>query len=179
MSHFNINNSKLYPTTRILLRDQSQKVINDHSPKIDQNHRVVEEDPMTKLKACKNCGEIGHTSEDCSDEWPHGHIRRPINGRRSKRIICFLCEGTTHVPIQCPYYPLVQQANQQAKEGMQQSLMKILEEQRQKSESKKDLSHLTCYRCKDKGHYASGCPEWKRIKSLQGASGKRECSNFS
>jgi hypothetical protein len=172
MSHYNINNNGLYPTTRLLLGKQGQKMINDHSPKIDQDHSVFEEDPMTKLKACKTCGEIGHTSRECTDEWPHGHTRRPDKGRHARRITCFLCEGTMHVPIQCQLYPLVQQASQQTKEGMQQYLMKILEEQNQKVESKKDLSHVRCYRCKDTGHYVSGCPEWKRNKFLQGPSGK-------
>ena len=117
MSHPNTNTNDLLTTMRLLLENQSQlwKLINDQLPKIDQNHSVFEENLMTKPKACKTCGEIGHTSKDCSDEWPHGHTRRPVKGCRTRQVTCFLCEGTNHVPIQCQLYPLVQQANQQTK----------------------------------------------------------------
>ena len=82
MSHPNTNTNVLHTTMQLQFENQSQlwKLINDHLPKIDQNHSEFEEDLMTKPKACKTCGEIGHTSKECSDEWPHGHTRHLVKG---------------------------------------------------------------------------------------------------
>ena len=32
---------------------------------------------------------------------------------------------------------------------------------RNRLDSRKDLSHITCFRCKEPGHYFSGCPKRK------------------
>ena len=121
---------------------------------------------MTKPKACKTCWEIG-TSKECPDEWPHGHTRHLVKGCPTSQVTCFLCEGPNHVQIQCQLYPFVQQVIQQTKEGMQQSLMKTLEAQEQKVKSKKDLSHINCYKCKEQGHYSSNCIKKKIGKDTE------------
>ena len=33
---------------------------------------------------------------------------------------------------------------------------------------KKDLSEVTCFKCKQKGHYADNCPERKGLKPTNG-----------
>ena len=109
MSHPNANTNDLHTTMRLLLENQSQllKMINEQLPKIDQNHSDFEENLMTKPKACKTCGEIGHTSQECTDEWPHGHTRHPVRECPTSQITCFLCEATNHVPTQYQLYPVV------------------------------------------------------------------------
>ena len=89
MSHPNTNTNVLHTTMQLLFENQRQlwKLINDHLPKIDQNHSEFEEDLMTKPKACKTCGEIGHTSKECSDEWPHGHTRHLVKGCPQVRLL--------------------------------------------------------------------------------------------
>ena len=110
MSHPNTNTNDLHTTMRLLLQNQSQllKMINEQLPKIDQNYSDFEENLMTKLKACKTCGEIGHTSKECPDEWPHCDANYLVEEYPIPETTCFLCEGTSHVPAQCQLYPLVQ-----------------------------------------------------------------------
>ena len=104
----------------------------------------------TSLKACKACGEIGHLTKECPDEWPHCDDY-------PTEVTCFLCEGNNHVPVQCQLYPMVLQVSQQAKEGMLSTLKKTLGKPRKE----KDLSHITCFKCKNGGHYANHCPQRK------------------
>ena len=68
----------------------------------DQNANNKELEGMidTSLKACKACGEIGHLSKECPDEWPHFDDY-------PTEVTCFLCEGNNHVPVQCQLYPMV------------------------------------------------------------------------
>jgi predicted Zn-ribbon and HTH transcriptional regulator/DNA-directed RNA polymerase subunit N (RpoN/RPB10) len=149
---------------RLLLENQRQlwNLINDHLPKIEQNNIEFGESLMIKPKACKTCGEIGHTSKECTDEWPHGHTRHPVREYPTNQISCFLCEATNHVPTQCQLYPVVQEVSQQAKKRMQQNLMEYVEVQGNKEENKRDTRHITCFTCGERGHYSWDCKE-KRI----------------
>ena len=45
--------------------------------------------------------------------------------------------------------------------------MKILEEQEQKVKSKKDISHINCYKCKEQGHYSSNYIKKKMGKDTE------------
>uniref|UniRef100_A0A0E0MDM4 CCHC-type domain-containing protein n=1 Tax=Oryza punctata TaxID=4537 RepID=A0A0E0MDM4_ORYPU len=54
-----------------------------------------------ELKACTNCGEIGHIASRCTqtclcDEDTHLSDECPM-----RKVTCFLCEGTNHVPKDC------------------------------------------------------------------------------
>ena len=54
------------------------------------NNKELEGKMDTSLKACKACGEIGHLTKECPDEWPHCDDY-PTG------VTCFLCEGNNHV----------------------------------------------------------------------------------
>jgi hypothetical protein len=47
------------------------------------------------------------------------------------------------------------------------------------SQGKKDLSHVKCFKCHQKGHYASQCPEKKKGKAKQQRQVARECKDYS
>ena len=44
--------------------------------------------------------------------------------------------------------------------------------------TKKDLSQLLCYRCRNPGHYSTNCPELKKINYDNGNSGDKEIDLF-
>jgi hypothetical protein len=70
------------------------------------------------LLACKNCGEIGHTSKGCHEQCPHYDTSHPVGECSMVHVTCFVCDETNHVPAECNFYPIVQQINQQAKDGL-------------------------------------------------------------
>ena len=190
--------------------------------------------PGNKPCACRICGEIGHTQEEHKDGCPHCKENHPAKECPTSQVTCFLCEGTTHYPVQCYIYSTVQQTIQEQEEGMKEALREVMKEPVIKEDpdgeglniffapvcyscgeeghfseycmkegqeylgdfptaevkfdpqeiealviteksrkrkrrqpqnnliyAEKDLSHITCYRCKDLGHYASKCPEKK------------------
>ena len=43
---------------------------NMNPPQMDIGNKDVKGSSLTKPQACKTCGEIGHTSKECHDEWP-------------------------------------------------------------------------------------------------------------
>ena len=92
---------------------------NVNSPHIDIDNEEFKGSTLTKPQACKTCGEIGHTSKECHDEWPHGVSSYPTDGCPTTLVTCFLCEATNHVPTQCRHYPMVQEVSQQVKAAMQ------------------------------------------------------------
>ncbi|KAE8786079.1 hypothetical protein D1007_40094 [Hordeum vulgare] len=87
------------------------------------------DNPMKKPRACKICGEIGHTQEEHTDGCTHCEENHPAEECPSSQVTCFLCEGTTHYPAQCHIYPKVQQVVKQQKDAVKETLKKkILEE---------------------------------------------------
>ena len=120
---------------------------------MDIGNKDVKGSSLTKPQACKTCGEIGHTSKECHDEWPHGVSNHPTNGCPTTMVTCFLCEATNHVSTKCQLYPMVQEVRQQVKKGMQQKLRKCVEVQEHKEERKRDTSHITYVTCREQEHH--------------------------
>ena len=120
-----------------------------------------------KPVACKTCGEIGHTSNECHDEWPHSAARQQIKGCFTSQISCFLCEATDHIPAQCQLYPIVEQVRQEVQERMHHTLKETLATRdSQKELQQRDIGHERCDlckndQCKNTGLYANDCPEKK------------------
>jgi hypothetical protein len=82
------------------------------------------------LRACRICGEIGHTSKECYGQCPYYDTSHPIGECPMAQVTCFLCDVINHVPVECNLYPMVQQMKQRAKDGMCQLLGKTQEDRR-------------------------------------------------
>ena len=92
----------------------------------DMGNKESKGSTWIKPSACKSCGEIGHTSKECHDEWPHGVARHQTKGCFTSQISCFLCEATNHIPAKCQLYPIVEQVRQQVQERMHHTLKETL-----------------------------------------------------
>ena len=68
-----------------------------HQPPVGNSNKKLEDEMVTTFKACKACGEIGHLSKECPDEWPHGDANIPTE-EYPTLVTCFLCEGNNHIP---------------------------------------------------------------------------------
>ena len=86
-------------------------------------------------KSCYSCGEEGHISQNCPKE--------------------YLVEFPT---VQVEYDPLEIEALIGTEKSRKRNRMYP---QNNPNSTKKDLSHIICFRCKDSGHYFSGCPKRK------------------
>ena len=111
--------------------------------------KEVNEDPdgeglnRFQAHACYSCGEEGHYSQYCTNE------REEYHGDFS----------TTQVKFD-PREIEVLIITEKSRKGKQRH------PQNNPISTEKDLSHITCYRCKDLGHYAHKCPE-KKLKSKE------------
>jgi cellular nucleic acid-binding protein len=139
---------------------------NGNLPHQNQGSKEFEDGVVTSRRACKICGEIGHTSKECCEQCPHCDTSHPNGECPVTHVSCFLCEGTTHVPAQCHLFPKVQRMNQQAKDGICQSIGKIHDDTgiKIKGESEVKLHETTlafttkcCYTCGEEGHISSNC----------------------
>ena len=76
---------------------------------------------------------------------------------------CYSC-GEGHISQNCLNGDLVEFPTEKVEYDPQEREAMIgMERSRKRSglDSRKDLSHITCYRCKDSGHYLSSCPKRK------------------
>ena len=112
-------------------------------------------------------GEIGHLSKECPDEWPHCDTRYLDKGYPINQVTCFLCEGTTHTPVQCHLCPMVQKVNEQVREGMHKILERPVKVHEQEGKRKRDTSQVICFTCREMGHYSWDCPEKKVGESIK------------
>ena len=62
---------------------------------------------------------------------------------------------------------MVQEVSQQVKAGMQQILKRSAVVQKHKEECKRDTSHITCFTCREMGHYSWDCSEKKDGDSIK------------
>jgi cellular nucleic acid-binding protein len=148
--------------SRIVLM-MSQMVASNHNslPQEEHGGKRTQVNAEMIQQACKRCGEIGHTSKDCHEEWPHCDPSYPVE---ECPVTCFLCEGTNHIPAECKFYSTVQRINQQAEIRMSQLSERTPEDGRLKRKMEdKDMeiapNHTTkcCYSCEEEGHLSRDC----------------------
>jgi hypothetical protein len=96
--------------------------INNNLPQNDRSGKESRGDVEMKMRACKRCGEIGHTSKECHEQCSYCDMSHPVGECPMTQVTCFLCEGINHVPVECNFYSTVQRMNQQAKGFVTQEL---------------------------------------------------------
>jgi hypothetical protein len=136
---------------------------NNNLPQNDHGNNKPRDDVEMILRACKICGEIGHTLKECHEWFPNCDTSHPIGECPMARVTCFLCNGTNHVPTECNHYSTVQRMNQQAKDGLCQLLGKTHEDKRSKMkvetkvmETAHDITTKCCFSCEE-GHLSRNC----------------------
>jgi hypothetical protein len=137
----------------------------NHSlPQDDHGGKEPRGDAEMTLRACKVCGEIGHTSKDYHEQCPYCDTSHPIGECPMAQVTCFLCDGINHVPAECYLYPMVQQMKQQAKDGLCQLPGKTQEDRRSQMkvdmkvmETTHDIATKCCFSCEEEGHLSRNC----------------------
>ena len=77
---------------------------------------------------------------------------------------CYSCGEEGHISQNCLNGDLVEFPTEEVEYDPQEIEATIgMEKSRKRSrvDSRKDLSHITCYRCKESGHYLNSCPKRK------------------
>ena len=77
---------------------------------------------------------------------------------------CYSCGEEGHISQNCLNGDLVEFPIEEVEYDPQEIEATIgMERSRKRSrlDSRKDLSHITCYRCKESGHYLNSCPKRK------------------
>ena len=77
---------------------------------------------------------------------------------------CYSCREEGHIPQNCLNGDLVEFTTEEVVYDPQEiEALFGTEKSRKRSrlDSRKDLSHITCFRCKESGHYFSSCPKRK------------------
>uniref|UniRef100_A0ACD5W2Z0 Uncharacterized protein n=4 Tax=Avena sativa TaxID=4498 RepID=A0ACD5W2Z0_AVESA len=112
-------------------------------------------------RACKICGDVGHTYKEHQGQCPYCDASHPFEQCPTSQVTCFLCEGNNHIPALCQLYPTVQQMNRQISDGMEQALEKMHEHTRSTTkaedsvkpqESPPNITTKCCYSCGEEGH---------------------------
>jgi hypothetical protein len=81
---------------------------NNCLPQNDHGGKEPIGDIEMTLRACKRCGEIGHTSKECHEQCTYCATSHPIGECPMTQVTCFLCEGINHVPAECKFYSTAQ-----------------------------------------------------------------------
>ncbi len=148
-----------------------QQLIGNHTQMVQMMSRIMEErnkrltpnDPgkgsskpevEIRPRACKTCGEIGHTSRECHGQCPNCETSHPTGECPMSHVTCFLCEGNDHVPAQCHLCPMVKQWNQPLKDTS--SKKKVEPEGRRQKTTHSECTKC-CYICEGEGHISSNC----------------------
>ena len=77
---------------------------------------------------------------------------------------CYSC-GEGHISQNCLNGDLVEFPTEEVEYDPQEIEAMIGMERsgkRSRLDSRKDLSHITCYRCKESGHYLNSCPKKRK-----------------
>jgi rubrerythrin len=113
----NRDSKKLPPRMQQVLDDHSSIVqmmsqilarTNNNLPQNNLGSKEPRGDAEITLRACKICGEIGHTSKECHEQCPYCDMNHPIGKCPMAQVTSFLCNGINHVPVECKIYPMVQ-----------------------------------------------------------------------
>jgi hypothetical protein len=111
------DSKKLPPGIQQVLDDHSRIVqmmtqimasTNNSLPENDHGGKEPKGEVEMTLRACKRCGEIGHTSKECHEQCPYCVTSHPVGEYPMTQVTCFLCEGINHVPVECKFYSTVQ-----------------------------------------------------------------------
>ena len=95
-------------------------------------------------KACYSCGEEGHYSQYCTKE-------------REEYLRDFPKAYVKFDPQEIEALVITKKSKKRKRRHPQNNPISV----------EKDLTNITCYRCKDLGHYADKCPE--KMLRIQGA----------
>ena len=77
---------------------------------------------------------------------------------------CYSCGEEGHISQNCLNANLIEFPTEEVEYDPQEIEAMIGTERsrkRNRLDSRKDLSHITCYRCKESGHYLNSCPKRK------------------
>ena len=77
---------------------------------------------------------------------------------------CYSCGEEGHISQNCLNGDLVEPPTEEVEDDPQEIEALIGKEKsrkRSRLDARKDLSHITCYRCKESGHYFNSCPKRK------------------
>src|ERR1041384_6560481 len=106
---------------------------------------------LKRPRACKICGEAGHSYEGHQDGCPYCEEIHRGGECPTTRVACFMCEGTDHYPAQCQFFIVTQQVVQHQKEERRKAIQEFKEAPVKKK--KKDISCIHFFRCRNMGHY--------------------------
>src|SRR3954469_22596765 len=115
------NNNGLDPAIQRILKIQPQLLqgmatqminIGDNSSQGVYDNKDDKDVILEGTKACNICGDKDHTSKEHGDQCPNCEEEHPVGQCSTSQATCFLCEGNSHVPTQCPIYSIVQQMKQ-------------------------------------------------------------------
>jgi hypothetical protein len=130
--------------TRIIqMMSQNLADTNNNLPRKDHGGNEARGDVEMTLRACKRCGEVGHTSKECHEQCSYCDTSHPVGECPMTQVTCYLCEGINHIPLECKFYSTVQRMNQQAKHGLSQLLGKTQEDGRSKMKVGDKISEIT------------------------------------
>ena len=77
-----------------IVQMMSQNMASNNNNLRRKNHgsKEFEDGDATSPRACKICGEIGHTSKECHERCPNCDTSHPNEECPTTQISCFLCE---------------------------------------------------------------------------------------
>ncbi|XBJ19526.1 hypothetical protein VPH35_010493 [Triticum aestivum] len=81
---------------------------------------------MKMHRACKICGEIGHTYKEHQDGCPYCEASHLGEECPTMQVTCFMCEAINHNPAQCRLLTKTQEVVQQQRKGMKEAIQEFM-----------------------------------------------------